>query len=142
MSRKLVSLTLVWIAVLASAARAQQSASSGIVGRVTDTSQAALPGATVTVTNSGTNAQRTTMTDAEGRFSIPNLPPATYDIRVELQGFQTAELKNFVLPIGEIARPTLTLGVAAAAENVLLICATPPLQTATSSVGLGLRQKY
>ena len=91
---------------------AQQSASSGLVGQVTDSSQAAIPGATVTVTNVGTNAQRTTVTDGEGRFSVPALPPATYHIKVELQGFRTVELQNFVLRQGETARPTITLGIA------------------------------
>src|SRR5689334_3159350 len=62
----------------------QQSASSGIIGQVADSSRASVPGATVTVTNVGTNAQRSATTDGEGRFSIPNLAPATYDIKVEL----------------------------------------------------------
>ena len=52
--------------------------SSGIAGQVLDTSKAAVPGATVTVTNVATNAQRVTQSDSEGRFTIPNLPPATY----------------------------------------------------------------
>ena len=76
-----------------------------------------LPGATVTVTNVGTNAQRMAVTDGEGRFSVPGLPPATYHIKVELQGFQTAELPNFVLRQGETARPAITLGVATISEG-------------------------
>jgi len=88
---------------------AQESASSGIVGQVTDATRGALPGATVTAINMGTNAQRTPTTDADGRFSIPNLPPANYTIRVELAGFQTVELKEFTLRNGEVARPTVTL---------------------------------
>ena len=91
----LANLVLVSLLVMSAAASAQQSASSGLVGQVTDASQAAIPGATVTVTNVGTNAQRTTVTDGEGRFSVPALPPATYHIKVELQGFQTAELAEF-----------------------------------------------
>src|SRR5579864_173743 len=73
---------------------AQESASSGIVGQVTDSTQAGVPGATVTVTNAGTSAQRVATTDAQGAFSIPNLPPATYQIRVEKPGFQTALLNS------------------------------------------------
>ena len=57
---------------------AQQSASSGIGGQVMDSTQAALPGAMVTVTNIGTSAQRTAITDAQGNFSVPNLPQALY----------------------------------------------------------------
>ena len=54
----------------------------------------AMPGATVTVINTGTNAQRVVNTDGEGRFSIPNLPPAIYTVRVELSGFATTEIKD------------------------------------------------
>ena len=86
------------------AASAQQSASSGIIGQVTDASKSSVPGATVTVINVGTNAQRSATTDSEGRFSVPNLPPATYEIKVELSGFRTVDLKDFELRQGEIAR--------------------------------------
>src|SRR5688572_32701436 len=110
MKRKLGSMVIATLLLIPVIALSQQSASSGLVGQVTDSSQAAIPGATVTVTNVGTNAQRTTVTDGEGRFSIPALPPATYHIKVELQGFQTAELPTFVLRQGETARPTIKIG--------------------------------
>ena len=100
MSCKVVTLALATLLMASASVSAQQSASSGLVGQVTDSSQAAVPGATVTVTNVGTNAQRTAITDGEGRFSIPALPPAAYHIKVELQGFQTAELPEFRLASG------------------------------------------
>ena len=78
MYSKLVSIVVIWLFLVSAAVSAQQSASSGLAGLVTDSSQAAIPGATVTVTNVGTNAQRIAVTDGEGRFSIPALPPATY----------------------------------------------------------------
>ena len=77
MKSKLSPLVIAPVFFMAAAAAAQQSASSGLVGLVTDSSQAAIPGATVTVTNVGTNAQRTAVTDGEGRFLVPALPPAT-----------------------------------------------------------------
>src|SRR5438552_2937064 len=95
MKRKVFSTSLFLILCLGLPVLAQESASSGIVGLVTDSSQAALPGATVTVTNAGTNAKRTATTDTQGNFSVPNLPPATYEIRVEKSGFQTAVLSTF-----------------------------------------------
>jgi hypothetical protein len=140
MYRTLVSLTLAWL-VLAAGASAQQSASSALVGQITDATQGALPGATVTVTNTGTNAQRTTVTDAEGRFSIPGLPPATYHIKAELQGFQSAELPGFVLRQGETARPVITLGMAAVAEAITVTGEAPLLQTQSASVGQVISEK-
>ena len=108
---------------------------------MTDSSHGAVPGATVTVTNVGTNAQRTTVTDGEGRFSIPALPPAAYHIKVELQGFQTAELPNFVLRQGETARPAITLGVATVSEAITVTGESPLLQTQSASVGQVINEK-
>jgi hypothetical protein len=121
--------------------QAQESASAGIAGQVLDTTRAAVPGATVTVINAGTNAQRVATTDAEGRFTVPNLPPATYVIRVELPGFQTAELKDFILRNGEIARPTMTLALANVAETVTVVGVSPLLQVANASVSQTITQK-
>src|SRR5215510_3792584 len=109
MRRRLGSVMLFAVLFLAAGARAQESASSGIVGQVIDATKGAMPGATVTVINTGTNAQRVVNTDGEGRFSVPNLPPATYRVRVELSGFAPAELKELVLRNGEVSRPTITL---------------------------------
>ena len=125
MTRRLGSMILVALVFLSSGIRAQESASSGIVGQVVDSTKGAMPGATVTVINTGTNAQRVAVTDGEGRFSIPNLPPATYQIRVELSGFQTTEIKAFTLRNGDIARPTITLGLANVSETVTVVGESP-----------------
>ncbi|HEV3217270.1 MAG TPA: carboxypeptidase regulatory-like domain-containing protein [Vicinamibacterales bacterium] len=122
-------------------AYAQQSASSGIIGQVTDASKGSVPGATVTVVNVATNAQREAATDTEGRFSIQNLAPASYDIRVELSGFRTVELKNFELRQGEIARPAITLELATIAETVTVTTQAPLLQTQSASVSQTITQR-
>src|SRR5690242_3007303 len=114
---------------------AQQTASSGIVGQVTDATQAAVSGASVTVTNAGTHATRTAMTDSQGNFSVPNLAPATYDIRVEKTGFQTAVISAFDLPIGQIAHPMITLALGSLTETVNVQADAPLLQSQTSEVG-------
>src|SRR6266513_1317426 len=141
MINRLVSLVLVAAICQATAVLAQESASAGIAGQVFDSSHAAVPGATVTVINAGTNAQRVATTDTEGRFTVPNLPPAAYVIRVELSGFQTAEVKDFILRNGEIAKPTLTLTLANVAENVTVVGMSPLLQVANASVSQTITQK-
>jgi hypothetical protein len=141
MFRWLGCLALAVLVGAAHTALAQESASSGIVGQVVDSTRGALPGASVTVTNTGTNAQRTAVTDADGRFSVPNLPPAVYSIHVELSGFQTVDLKDVRLTNGEIARPAITLGVANVAENVTVTGQSPLLQTANASVSQTITQK-
>jgi hypothetical protein len=141
MLRRLVGLTLAALVALSGHAGAQESASSAIVGVVTDTTQASLPGATVTVTQVGTSAQRVVVTDGEGRFSVPGLRPATYSVRVELQGFSPSEIKELVLRNGETVRPTLTLGLGNVAEQITVTGETPLLQTQSASVGQVISDK-
>ena len=111
-------------------ARAQESASSAIVGLVTDTTQAALPGATVTVTQVGTSAQRVVVTDGEGRFSVPGLRPATYTVRGRaFRASHRPKSSSSTLRNGETVRPTLTLAVGNVAEQITVTGESPLLQT-------------
>ena len=139
MSRRL-AFTIVALLAMCIGVRAQESASSGIAGQVLDTSKAGVPGATVTVTNVATNAQRVTQSDPEGRFTVPNLPPATYSVKIELSGFQTAELKDLTLRNGEIVRPTLTLAVGGVSETVSVQSESPLLQRTNASVSQTITQ--
>src|SRR5438874_9663996 len=141
MFRRLMSLTAAALLLLCAGVRAQESASGGIAGQVLDATHAALPGATVTVINAGTNAQRVVTTDAEGRFTVPNLPSATYILRVELSGFTAVELKDFIVRNGEIAKPTLTMALANVAENVTVQGMSALLQVANASVSQTITQK-
>src|SRR5437773_2470345 len=138
---RLTRLTVAALLLFCAGVQAQESASGGITGEVLDSTHAAIPGATVTVVNAGTNAQRVATTDAEGRFTVPNLPPAGYVLRVELSGFKTGEIKDFTLRNGEIAKPTITLSLANVAENVTVVGQSPLLQVANASVSQTITQK-
>ena len=64
-------------------------AETGVVtGTVTDTSNAVVPGATVTVVSAATALTRSTTTASAGEYAITNLPPATYTLTIEHSGFQ------------------------------------------------------
>lgn len=58
----------------------QETNSAGIVGRITDATQAGIPSAAVVVTNTGTNAKRSKLTNEIGEFSVPNLAPAPKEL--------------------------------------------------------------
>src|SRR3954447_23302438 len=111
MNRKMVSISLGMLLLQSLGLWAQQTASSGIVGQVIDSTQAVVAGANVTITNAGTRAQRTAQTDVQGNFSVPSLPAATYEIRVEKAGFQAAVVSTFDLQIGQIGHPVITLAL-------------------------------
>ena len=112
----------------------QDTTSAGIVGQVIDTSRAGVPEALVTVTNVGTNARRTGLTNAEGTFSIPNLAPARYEVRIEKTGFQAAIIEPFELRIGDVARRTIELHVGAVSESVIIDAQAPLLETENGTI--------
>src|ERR1700726_1508881 len=69
----------------------QGETTSAIIGQVSDASGAAVPSATVTVTNKETGLRRSASTDASGRFNFPQLKPGTYVVKVEAEGFETLQ---------------------------------------------------
>ena len=91
-SRSVARLLGVVILLAAWVATGGAQTQGGISGLVTDSSGAAVPGATVTVTNTATSGTRNTTTNAEGLYTFPALPPGFYELKVELQGFKTAEI--------------------------------------------------
>src|SRR5215470_14800695 len=74
-----------------------QVTSGTISGIVQDASGAAIQGATVTITDPTVGLTRSVTTSDNGQFSAPGLPPGTYTIKVESQGFKTLETAGIVL---------------------------------------------
>src|ERR1700694_4028843 len=77
--------------LLPEVAFSQGETTSAIVGQVSDASGAAVPGATVTVTNKETGLRRSASTDDTGRFNFPQLKPGAYSVKVEAEGFETQQ---------------------------------------------------
>src|SRR3954454_18805756 len=75
--------------LLAAVSLSAQTFRGTILGTVTDPTGAVLPGAKVTVKNTGTGLERSTETSADGSYSLPELPIGTYNVTVTQQGFQT-----------------------------------------------------
>ncbi len=71
-----------------------QSGTSTVSGSVTDQTGAAVPGATVTVINPTTGFKRSTVTNSQGNYSLPALPPATYRMEVESANFKKSINRN------------------------------------------------
>ena len=82
----IVAVMLVLLSCGAIVANAQTTGT--IYGRVTDPNGAGVPGATVTVANTGTDLKRTSNTDSEGLYSFTLLPVGKYNISVNAQGFK------------------------------------------------------
>ena len=98
------------LAIFPPIARAQtQAFSASLGGVVHDASEAAIPGAKVTLASSDKGVARTFTTDAEGRFSFALLPPSTYTLTVEAKGFSTYKQEGVVLTAGQTASLPVTM---------------------------------
>src|SRR5437867_1014348 len=89
-----------------------------IDGNVTDSSQAAIPGATVTARDQQTNFTRETKTNAVGGYSLSGLPPGTYTIAVNSPGFQSYTETGIAVVPNTIRRVDVTLTVGQVTESV------------------------
>jgi outer membrane receptor protein involved in Fe transport len=107
--RRLISSLSLILLILASgnSLLAQATATGNIIGVVTDATGAALPAASVIATNQGTNAERTTTSNASGQYRFDLLPVGIYTVRVEVSGFSTAQAKDLELFVGS----TLTVNM-------------------------------
>ena len=120
-SRKLFSANLVIALVLSCVVTALgQLGSAGISGQVIDTNGAAIPGARVVVKNKATGQTRETTSSGEGTYTFQNLPPATYEIRVEATNFAQAVVETVTLNVGEIPAINVTLSPAGAQATVVI----------------------
>jgi Carboxypeptidase regulatory-like domain/TonB dependent receptor-like, beta-barrel len=137
--RLLVSvLSLLGIAVMP--ARAQMDAGSLRV-LVLDKSDAVVPGATVTLTNSGTGTSQTATSDTDGYANFTPLPRGTYELHLELQGFRPTVMKQVTIDVNERRFLRLTLETAAVAESVEVTAQRQALQTEEGSIGQVIQGK-
>ncbi|MFZ0638334.1 MAG: carboxypeptidase-like regulatory domain-containing protein [Candidatus Acidiferrales bacterium] len=117
-----------------------QSTSTGtITGEVTDTSNAIVPGATVSITLRTTGGVRTTTTDNEGRYVFADVDPGAYNIQVTKQGFASTVISNQVVQIGTQLTENVKLQLGSISQTVT-VTENPgaELQTMTPTVGTTL----
>ena len=126
----LVACALVALATTASA----QVTTADVVGRVVDSSGGALPGATVTATQTATGAVRTVVTNETGDYVFNLLPIGPYTVKVELEGFG-AFAAALQLSAGDRQRVDATLGVGSVTENVEVTAQAATVQSDSATVG-------
>ncbi|MBC7900503.1 MAG: TonB-dependent receptor [Saprospiraceae bacterium] len=126
--------SLLTIAFLFAVTAFGQSNTGSITGIVSDPNGAAVPNATVTVTNQGTNESRTVQADGEGRYEVPSLSTGVYTISAASGGFQTATVKDLRLAVGEIARADVAMGVSGV-DAVVTVADQTRTDTETSTIG-------
>ena len=120
---------------LAAATPVVAQTGGAFLGVVLDDQGLALPGATLTFTNLETGFTRTDVTDTQGRFRAPALPPGMYSITAELGGFAKAVRDKVTLTLGQELTVNMTMKVATLEESVTVTAGTPLVETSSNTIG-------
>ena len=118
-----------------SAGPANAQAIGSIFGKVTDTSGAVLPGATVTVTGPSLQAPLVVVTTGTGAYQLPSVPIGTYTVTFELGGFKKVTRQNVVVTSGFNAQIDSKLEVGALTEEVTVTGASPVVDVKRTITG-------
>lgn len=106
-----------------------QRITASIRGTVTDGTGAVVPGASVTVKGEETGFTRSTVTNATGSYSFPELPTGTYTVEVTLSGFKTAIRKGITLNVADAHAEDVQLETGGLNENVTVEVAANAVKT-------------
>jgi hypothetical protein len=124
-------------------AHAQGVGSSGdIKGTVTDPKGAVLPNAAIAVVGKETGFRRTAVTDDAGQYRVTNLPPATYDVSVELHGFDKTVRTGVTVTIGQTVLADFQLEVLGMSSVVDVTSEAAVVDTERAAQANTIEQKY
>ena len=102
-----------------------QTATATLSGTVEDENGAAIANANIAVTDPAKGLKRNAVTNENGQFTIPLLPPSTYAITVEQTGFGTVQINDVVLNVGDQKALRIELKAGNVKENVVVTTETP-----------------
>lgn len=128
----LFNIFLVVLLLLAMSHSSLAQVTASITGRVEDTSGAAIPGVTVTVTSLETGAARTIEADDAGSYRAVSLPVGRYEVKAEKAGFKTAVQTGITLTLGQQAVVNLDLQVGQVQQQVTVTSEAPLVNTTTA----------
>lgn len=114
---------------------AAQSSFGSIVGTVTDSSGASMPGATVTLTNTGTAERRVTESDANGNYQFVSLQPGSYKVAIEKPGFKHLSSDQLDVTVAQTTRFDAAMQLGDVGQTVEVSAQAAMLQTESASVG-------
>jgi hypothetical protein len=139
MKRRVVTFAAlaVLLALAAPSAFAQGGGASStgtITGKVADTSGAVLPGVTVTIQSPSMMGTQNNVTNEQGIYRFPAVPPGTYTVTYELPGFNTLKREGIQITLGFTANVNVELQVAALQETVTVTGESPVIDTSATRI--------
>lgn len=130
------------VLIVAPALLWSQTYTASIRGTVTDQTQAAVPGAAVTLTEVSRGIKHTAKTDAAGRYLLTALPPGTYSLTVEAPGFRRHSQPPFRLEVQQQATIDVELAVGEVTTTVEVQGSAPLLNTAAATLGQVIENRF
>ncbi|HEX9163855.1 MAG TPA: TonB-dependent receptor, partial [Thermoanaerobaculia bacterium] len=110
----------------------------GIVGKVTDSSGAAVPGVTVEAKSAALQGTRTTVSEGDGGYRFVLLPPGQYSVSFDLSGFAPESRRSVVVPLGKDTTLDIMMRPAAVTEELVVSANAPVLDTTSTTLGANL----
>jgi hypothetical protein len=133
--RVFVAFVTAILVLAASGVARSQSVQGVITGTITDPSGAVVPGATVTLTNVGTNASQTTTTGNDGSYRFSLVPPGAYTVEIKAANFAVVRASGVVVEASQTVPFSVKLELAKASQIIEVTSQAPLVQTATSDLG-------
>jgi hypothetical protein len=128
-------MTLLVILLACVPAALSQGITGTITGTVTDPTGAVIAGATVTITQTETNAVHTVTTSDAGTYTVPQLPSGHYTVKVDKDFFKGFKQSAITLSIDQIVQVNAQLAVGSKQDTVEVTATAPVIQKDDSSVG-------
>lgn len=119
-----------------------QSTNASVTGYVTDSTKSAIVGAKVIAINVGTNVRHETTTDNTGSYSVVNLPPGTYRLEVEKEGFKSVVKSDILLHVQDVIATNFEMALGSTSEVVTVIGSAPLVNSQSGSVSTVVDQTY
>lgn len=133
--RRLFPVAVLAALSLASPFARAQAVKGTLLGSVSDSQGAAVPGATVTITETGTNISRSAQTNSSGNYVFADLKDGTYRVTTEMSGFHKFVREGVVVAVNTTVRVDVPLQVGELSEEVAVVGETPALQTDRADTG-------
>jgi hypothetical protein len=134
MQKRFVAFLIAVLVAAGAGLATAQERFGGLTGIVTDASGGVLPGATVTITSKTTGASRSTVTSADGLYTVPDLEPGRYTVVVELSGFAKQSMDDVQVILGRTLKVDAQLKVGDMSEVVQVQAEARPAIDARSTL--------
>ncbi|HLA11841.1 MAG TPA: TonB-dependent receptor [Pyrinomonadaceae bacterium] len=131
----LVAASLTFLVLILSSPVYAQKTSGQITGTIIDQNGAALPDATVTVTQSGTGFSREVKSNDDGNYTVQDLPNGLYRITATHAGFKEAIVERVTVNVASITRQDVTMQVGDVGERVEVVATDVQIESETGTVG-------